>query len=224
MAFIASTTIDDVATSPPGRRRPARRRRTVALIAVPVASVLLAAAGWAVFHTEAREAVSFSCVTDGVTSVMPNDGTPPLEGCRAVWESGGMVPGVTAAPPLVACLDDGAAVVVIEGDGPNACESAGMGAWTDQPAYEAAGDAVRAVLVSLHDRNIETGNACATVEDWRTGLAAQAGTAGWSIEVDQIEPSRHCYEVSSIDPIARTITLIGSPGDGSIGCDPRTGC
>lgn len=223
MTFIESTTAETAAASPPARRRRSRRR-TVSLIAIPVASVLLIAAGWAVFHTEAREAVSFSCVADDVTAVLPNDGTSPVEACRAVWQSSGMVSGITTAPPLVACLNDGAAVVVIEGDGPSDCESAGMGTWTDQPAYETAGAGVRAVLVSLHDRYIATGNGCATVKDWRSGLAEQPGTAGWTIDVDQIESSRHCYEVSSIDPTMRMITLIGSPGDYSISCDPRTGC
>lgn len=224
MTFIETTTIGDHHEAARHGRWRSRGRRTAVLVAVPVVTVLLAAAGWAVFGREAREAVSFSCIADGVTSVLPNDGTSPVDACQEVWQSGGMVPGVTTAPPLVACVDGGAAVKVIEGDDTNACELAGMGAWSDQATFEAAGASVRAVLVSLHDRNLETGNGCATVQDWRSGLADQPGTRGWTIDVDQIDPARHCYEVGSVDPTIRTITLIGSPGDSSIGCDPRTGC
>jgi hypothetical protein len=193
-------------------------------LAAPVGVLALAAAGWAIFHNEAHEAVSFSCVTDGVVSVLPNDGTEPVAACRSAWEAGAMVPGVSTAPALVACLDGQAAVAVLEGDGPEDCAAADMGVWTDQPAYEAAGDAVRSALVSFHDRNIATGNGCATVQDWRAELAAQPGIADWKIEVDQIESSRHCYDVGSIDPTVRKISLIGTPGEYSIGCDPRTGC
>lgn len=219
MTIIEATRATD--RHPPGR---SRRRRVVALIGVPVAVVTLAAAGWAVLRDEAREAAAFACVADDVTSVLPNDGTPPVEACQSVWEAGGMLSGVTTAPPLVACVNDSAAVVVIAADGPNACEAAGMGEWTGQPDYEAVGAAVRAVRVSFHDRYDETGNGCATEQDWRTGLGAQPGAEAWTIDVDQVEPGRRCFDVGSIDPTTRTVTLIGVPGDESIGCDPRTGC
>ncbi|MGH9186947.1 MAG: hypothetical protein ACRD0U_14195 [Acidimicrobiales bacterium] len=89
MTLIESTT----ATVPPTRRR-LGRRRAVALVGVPAAAVLLAAAGWAALHQQARDAAAFSCVADGVTAVLPNDGTPrrwrparthgkPEECCRA---------------------------------------------------------------------------------------------------------------------------------------------
>lgn len=205
----------------PGR---SRRRRVIALIGVPVAAVALAAAGWAVLHDEAREAASFACVADGVTSVLPNDGTPPVEACRSEWEAGNMIEGVTTAPPLAACVNDSEAVQVIVADGPDACEAAGMGEWTDQPDYEMVGSAVRAVRVSLHDRYDATGNGCATEQDWRTALGSQPGTESWIIDADQVESDRRCFDVGSIDPTNRTVTLIGVPGDYSIGCDPRTGC
>lgn len=216
------TTIEATRTADsqiPGR---SRRRRVIALIGVPVAAVALAAAGWEVLHDEARDAAAFACVADGVTSVLPNDGTPPVEACQSKWEAGNMLEGVTTAPPLAACVNDSAAVEVIVADGPDACEAAGMGEWTDQPDYEAVGSAVRAVRVSFHDRYYATGNACATEQDWRAGLGNQPGAEGWTIEVT--EPVRRCLDVISIDPVSKTVTLIGFPGDSSIGCDPRTGC
>jgi len=155
---------------------------------------------------------------------MPNNGVSPIDQCADIWASGGMVASVTEAPPLVACVEKNGGVTVIEGTGEDACAAAGMAPWAGQPAYEEAGGAVRQVLIAFHDRLKATGNGCATVDDWRGGLADQPGTSGWHIAVNQVEPSRHCYEVGSIDPTSRTITLFGSPGDASIGCDPRTGC
>jgi hypothetical protein len=202
------------------RRMPYR----VALVAVPAVAMVLAAAAWAALRTEAREAVAFSCVTEGVMAVLPNDGTPPVDACRGVWESGGMVVGVTAAPDLVACINGASAIQVIEGTGPDDCAAAGLGPWDDQAAFVAAGAALRDVRIDLHDRAATTGDVCATVADWERGLAAQPGTVGWKVEVDQVEEGRHCYDVGMVDPGSRSITVIGVPGNASIGCDPRTGC
>lgn len=62
------------------------------------------AAGWAVVSREADNSASFACVADEgrVTSVLPNDGTSPIDACARAWESGSMVQGVTQAPPLTA--------------------------------------------------------------------------------------------------------------------------
>lgn len=204
--------------------RSSKRRKVAALVAVPVAAALLAAAGWSVFQSDASEASSFSCETDDVQAALPNFGGSPLEECATLWQSGGMVPGVTTAPSLVACLDGRSSVVVIEGANQSVCESRGMVAWKDQPEYEAAGQSVRKVLESLHDRYNETGNGCATVADWRSGLADQPGTQGWTVKVDQVDPSFTCYWPSSVDPTSRTVTILGQPGDFSISCDPRKGC
>ncbi len=222
MTIIEATTA--VNPGPQQRPRRPRRRRAVALIVAPVATAALAAAGWAVLRTEATEAHSFACVTDGVVTILPNDGTSPVEACKSAWESGAMIQGVTTAPPLVACVNEGGAVEILVDHGPDSCDSAGMGEWTGQAEYEAAGAAVRAALVSFHDRLESTGNACATEADWRAALREQTAVHGWTIEVNQVEPDRHCFDVGSIDPTTKTMTLIGHPGDDSIGCDPRTGC
>lgn len=205
----------------PGR---SRRRRVITLIGVPVAAVALAAAGWAVLYDEPREVATIGCVADGVSSALVNDGTPPVEACRAEWEAGNMIEGVTTAPPLAACVNSRALIVVIEADRPDACEEAGMGEWTGDSEYGAVGAAVRAVRVSFHDRYDATGNGCATEQDWRTALGSQPGAESWIIDADQVESDRRCFDVGSIDPTNRTVTLIGVPGDYSIGCDPRTGC
>jgi hypothetical protein len=127
---------------------------------------------------------------------------------------------------LVACVHDSAVVVVvvIAADGPDACEVAGMGVWAGQPGYEAVGAALRAARVSFHDRYKATDNGCATEQDWRTALGSQPSAEAWIIAVDQIELDRRCFDVGSIDPATRTVTIIGVPGNYSIGCDPRTGC
>ena len=218
------TTIAATRTANPQISGRSRRRRVVTLVGVPVAAVALAAAGWAVLHEEPREIAAFGCVADGVSSVLPNDGTPPVEACRAEWESGNMLQGVTTAPPLAACISSSALIEVIVAESPDACEAAGMGEWTGQADYEAVGAAVRAVRVSFHDRYDATGNGCATEHEWRTALGAQPDAEAWTIDADPVEADRRCFDVGSIDPRDLTVTLIGVPGDYSIGCDPRTGC
>lgn len=217
--------------APESTPSPERRRRRSPWKVPAIVFVLGAttAAGWAVASREAHDHVSFACVaSDGdVTSVLPNDGTSPVEACAREWASGAMVPGVTTAPPLTACVFSGEAVTVIEGTGAHACEAAGMAPWEDLSDFEAVGRAVRSSRIAFHDRFAATGNGCATDADWREVLGAQLeaeGTGGWAIEADQVEPDRRCYDVGEINPFRRTIVLIGVPDDHSIGCDPRTGC
>lgn len=217
-------TTGGAAPTPPTSIRPSKRRRIAALVGIPAAAVLLAAAGWAVFHTQAHEAYRFACQGADILTIMPNDGTPPVEACRQEWVKEAERTGTPVPSDLVACLDKNASVVVIKGTGTQDCAAAGMSKWTEQPEYEAAGRAVRAVLIGFHDRAIATGNGCATVAEWRSGLAKQSETKGWAVDVNQVESSRHCYDVDAIDPTAKTITLIGMPGEYSIGCDPRKGC
>jgi hypothetical protein len=222
MAMIDDAT-DAAAAVRPNRRH---RRRVMAMIVTPAAAVVLAAAGWAVLRTEATEATGFVCVADGVTSVIPNDGTPPVDVCRSHWEAGYMVRGVTEAPPLAACVYDSGWVMVIPATGDDPCEGAGMGTWAGQDQYHAVGAAIRGALVSFHDRYQATGNGCASEQDWRNALEDRLGPTGdaWTMEVDEVEAGRRCFGVGSVDPTTMTITLIGHPGDYSIGCDPRTGC
>lgn len=222
----ALMTIIDQATDAAGHPSgPRRRRRALKLLVVPAAA-LLAAAGWAVLRDEATEAAAFACLADGVTAVLPNDGTPPVDACRALWEAGSMQEGVTTAPPLAACVSDPGVVVVIAAEEPDACEADGMGTWAGQADYEAIGAAVRGALVSFHDLARATGDRCATEADWRAALGdhLDGGDEGWHLEVDRVEPDRYCFGVGSIDPTTKTVTLLGHPGDESIGCDPRTGC
>lgn len=203
-----------------------RGRRAVKLLVVPAATVLLAAAGWAALRDEATEAAAFACVADGTTAVLPNDGTSPVEACRAQWEAGNMQPGVATAPPLVACVGDEGAVEVIPAEGSGACDAAGLGEWTRQPEYEEVGTAVREARVGFHDRYQAAGNGCATEQDWRAaldGVLEQAGSP-WRLEVNRVEPERRCFDIGSLNPATRTVVLVGVPGDYSIGCDPRTGC
>lgn len=218
------TTIEATKAANPQLPGRSRRRRVIALLGVPVAAVALAAAGWAVLYEEPREIATFGCVADGGSSELPNDGTPPIEACRAEWESGNMLEGVTTAPPLAACISSSALIAVIVAEGPDACEQAGMSKWTEQADFESVGAAVRAVRVSFHDRYQATGNGCASEQDWRTALGRQPGAETWTIDADQVKADRRCFDVGSIDPRNLTVTLTGVPGDYSIGCDPRTGC
>lgn len=217
---------DAIDATPGGDTRPEPRHRALRLLVVPAATLVLAAAGWVVLRHKSTDAAAFACVADGVTAVLPNDGTSPIEACRAQWESGAMLRGVTAAPPLAACVNDAGAVMVISGEAPDPCEAADMGEWTGQAEYEAVGAAIRAALVSFHDRFNATGNGCATEQDWRRALEDHLGPADvrWTVEVDQVEPDRRCFGVGSIDPTTMTVRLVGHPGNESIGCDPRTGC
>jgi hypothetical protein len=200
----------------------ARRRRGATLVAVPLAAGALAAAGWAALHEEATEAAAFACVADGVTAVLPNDGTAPVDACASLWASGAMVAGVDAAPALVACIDDGA-VAVIEAAGAEPCPAAGMGTWAEQPAYEALGAALRTARIGLHDRFAATGDGCATVTEWQEALGAQPGAVGAVLD-DGAATAADCVDVATIDPTTLTVELVVVPGDHSIGCDPRTGC
>ncbi len=222
----ALMTIIDGATRASGDPgRPRRTRRALKLLVIPAAA-LLAAAGWVVLREEATEAAAFACVADGITSVLPNDGTPPIDACRALWEAGSMQSGRTTAPPLAACVNTAGAVVVIAAEKADACEAAGMGAWAGQAEYEVVGSAVRSALVSFHDRFKSTGDGCATEQDWRAALDdyLQQSDVRWHLEVNQVEPDRRCFGVGSIDPTTMTVTLVGHPGNESIGCDPRVGC
>lgn len=221
------TMIDDATIAAPAVRPYRRHRwRVATMIAVPAATVLLAAAGWAVLRTEATEAAAFACVADGVTAVVPNDGTPPVDACRGQWEAGAMVRGVTEAPPLAACVNDSGSVMVIAATSADPCAGAGMGRWAGEHEYQAVGAAIRGALVSFHDRFQATGNGCASEQDWRSALEDRLGPTGdpWTMKVDEVEAGRRCFGVGSVDPTTMTVTLIGHPGDYSIGCHPRTGC
>ena len=116
---------------------------------------------------------------------------------------------------------------MIESAGERPCELARMAPWEDLSDFEAVGRAIGSVRVAFHDRNAATGNGCAEESEWRELLGAELrneGTSDWNIDADQIEPGRHCYDVGEIIPSRRTVVLIGTPGEHSIGCDPRTGC
>lgn len=223
MTIIEQTT----AVNPQQRPRRSRRRRIITLICTPVGAAALAAAGWTVLHDEPRKAATFGCVADGVSSVLANDGTPPVEACRAEWEGGNMLEGVRSSPPLAAGINSRALVEVIVAERPDACKEAGMSEWIGQGDYEAVGSVVvRSARVAFLDRYKSTGNGCATEQDWRTALGEGLQQSGitWTVEVNQVEPDRRCFDVGSLDPTTRIVTLVGVPGDYSIGCDPRTGC
>lgn len=219
------TVID--AHQPTTNRRPRRqRRRLAALVALGTVTVGAAAAAAVVGGSEeATQAAAFACVADGVTAVLPNDGTPPVDACASMWEQGSMAEGVAAAPPLVACVNAKGAVEVVTGDGPSSCGDAGLvGPWAEEAEYAQVGEAVRTALISFHDRYQATGNGCATEADWRQALTPALAPTGWNIELDLVEPDRHCIAFGSADPTTRTVTVIGVPDDYSIDCDPRTGC
>ncbi len=223
MTIIDGTEVRDRA--PQRRRRRARWAMPVLVLGVGATT----AAGWAVLSRDAEDTVSFACVADdgNVTSVLPNDGTSPVEACAEEWASGAMVRDATVAPPLVACVSSTGAVTVIEALGQAPCEAARMAPWDDLADFEAVGRAVRAARVKLYDRHAATGNACAEEGDWRELLGSQLpvqGAGDWSIEADQIQPGRRCYDVGEIRTGDRTVVLVGVPDNHSIGCDPRTGC
>lgn len=211
----------ETSTAAPKSGSRTHRRRLLALIAIP-AAVAVAAAGWAVLSEEATEAATLACVADDVVAALPNDGTPPVDACRTAWERGAMVQGTTSAPRLVACVSSRGRIEVVEADD-RGCAARGMADWREQSEYIAAGQAVRSARESLHDRYKSTKNGCATVDDWRSRLG-DILAAGWQVEVLQVEASRRCYDVGRLDPIKRTVVVVGAPGDYSIGCDPRIGC
>lgn len=203
-----------------------RRRRKLLLLAAPVAAIGLAAAGWTAFNSESTQAAAFSCQSDDNTVVLDNDGTSPLDACRAIWASGTMAPGVTD-PELVECVSEAGLVAVIVQDDTDACAAAGMSEWTGQQEYLAVGAALRDATISFHDRFDATGNGCATIEDWETELGGRLdqGADGWTIEAAFSEPGRdECFALGTIDPSTETVEIIGVEDSYSIGCDPRTGC
>jgi hypothetical protein len=207
------------------RRTPWRRAGRAGAGVAAVA--LLAAAGWTITQREVRSAAAFSCIAEGVTSVLPNDGTPPVEACQRAWEAGEMQEGVFTAPPLIACITEGAAVVVMAAEGKDPCGDAGMAPWSAERSFSAAGAAVRDARLALHEKADRTGDRCATEPDWREALRGSLeGPAlnGWTTDFDRIEPGRSCYGLSSVDPVDRRIVFSGAVGNDSLGCDPRHGC
>ncbi|HEV2071812.1 MAG TPA: hypothetical protein VGR26_18670, partial [Acidimicrobiales bacterium] len=131
------------APSAPPRRRRARWTVPGVVLALGVTT----ATGWAVVSREETDnsdnTASFACVADEgrVTSVLPNDGTSPIDACARAWESGSMVQGLTQAPPLTACVSSTGVVTVIEATGEQSCEAAGMAPWDDLADFEAVGRA-----------------------------------------------------------------------------------
>ncbi|HEV2125940.1 MAG TPA: hypothetical protein VGW38_24545 [Chloroflexota bacterium] len=66
-----------------------------------------------------------------VTSVLPNDGTSPIDACAREWESGSMVQGVAQAPPLAACVSSTGVVTVTEATGEQSCAATDMAPWDE---------------------------------------------------------------------------------------------
>lgn len=220
---------DDSANARHGRSN----GRLWAIPAVVLVAGATAAAGYAVLNDEVSTAAAFTCEAEGVTTILPNDGTSPVEACAQVRISDGIDSDIADAPPLVACVSSRGVVTVIERKGEDACKDADMAPWTDEGDFKAVGAAVRTVLIRFHDRFKATGgldgegNGCAEEAEWRTELGSEltrAGLTAWKIDANQVEEGRHCYGSPGIDPRTRTIVLIGHPGDYSIDCDPRTGC
>lgn len=202
------------------------RRRRLLLLAAPVAAIGLAAAGWTAFHSEPTQAAAFTCSSDDNTVVLDNDGSSPLEACRAIWATGTMADGVTS-PDLVECVSEPGSVAVIVREDAGACAAAGMAEWTGQQEYQTVGTAVRDARISFHDTFAASGDGCATVEDWELELGGRLDqvVSGWSIEATFADPGRdECFALGTIDPTTDTVTVIGVQDTHSIGCDPRTGC
>lgn len=202
-----------------------RPRRRLVWVGVALAAMSAGAAAWAVL-SQPEHGAAFSCEAPGVTAVLPNDGTPPIDACARLWERGEMVEGTRERPDLVACVTQRAAISVVRRGDVGSCEEAGMATWREEGVYLAVGRAVRDARIFFHDQAEEVGGGCVTAGQWKERLRHELATqeAGeWRLETNQIEPGRRCYDVAEINPVARTILIIGVPGAG-IGCDPRTGC
>ncbi|MCO5312670.1 MAG: hypothetical protein M9952_07005 [Microthrixaceae bacterium] len=214
---------DNTLTSSPAplATRTRTRRRVIAVVA-PLAVAAMAAGTWAATRTPATEVISVSCIDGTATepssvAVIGNDGSDPVQRCAEVFQ----IP----AEDLQPCVDLNGAVQVIKAAEPEACQAAGLAPWDTRSIDTEAVGAVRTASISFHDRYNATGNGCATVDDWMSALEPLTSTdPAWTVAVNQVESNRTCYDAGSINPVSRTIELIGVPGEYSIGCDPRTGC
>lgn len=219
-------------TAKPPRNSTSRRRRRVAIIAAPIIVIALAAATWAVTRTPASNGYSLSCNANGVTTVITNDGAPPLEACAKLWRTGVMKPDVHTAPPLVACVSHGA-VAVIPGRGAADCTKQHMTLWAGQADshdtgsvarsnYKSVGAAVQSVRYALFERFKRTGNYCATEHDWRSQLAAQPALHDWTIAL--VAPKYRgpgpCFDLADTDLGTHTIRLIPMGDQHSFVCAP----
>ena len=224
------------AKSPHTAASRSHRRRRVAIIAAPIVVIALAAATWAVTRTPATNAVMLSCNAKDVISVIPNDGTPPLEACADQWRTGVIKPDVHTAPPLVACVSHGA-VAVIPGRGAADCTKQNMTLWAGQAGdhgtgskdrndYRSVGAATQAVRYALFERFKRTGNYCATEHDWRSQLAAQPALHDWTITLvaPEYRGPGPCFDLADTDLGTRTIRLVPRGKESFLCAPPKFPC
>ncbi len=118
------------AATPGGSR--SRLKRWVALGLAPAAVLAVGVAAYALLPRQAEEIVNgIGCYADASpeadTTVVPADGRDPIAVCAELWERGAVAPGITQAPPLVACAPpEGQAVWVFPGR-EGTCEEFGLG-------------------------------------------------------------------------------------------------
>jgi hypothetical protein len=108
---------------------------------VPAALLVLGAAAYAIVARHAEEVVNgIGCyATADVradTTVAQADGRTPVAVCQGLWKQGVILPGITQAPPLVACVPaKGGAVWVFPG-GSGTCGRLGLAPLP--PGYQSA--------------------------------------------------------------------------------------
>ncbi|HEV2809909.1 MAG TPA: hypothetical protein VGV93_05875 [Acidimicrobiales bacterium] len=210
----------------PIRFRPRQRRRWIGPGAVG-ATLVLAAAGYAITQSDATQPLNIGCYEEAnlqsATFVVAADGRPPTEVCAEMWPDGAGSP----APELVACVLESGAVGVFPGTGDQTCNRLGLATLVD----EYPSDANRDVLVlreALVDRFkeepcLERDAAHRVVQeelddlglsDWR--IEDGAGIAG-----EGFSSARPCAGLA-FDAPAKTVTLVpeASPGDTNRMADP----
>jgi len=210
--------LDAITSLSPGRSRPARRRlrRPLVVVLAVVAVAAATGAGWALTRGSARETTAVDCMIGGGTTVINATSGDPASDCAAVWP---------APVPKLQAYDNGlGGVSVIP-----ASEKA-PATWTPIASQDVA-------LIELQeslDDNINGLDSTCFDSGAATTFAqqqlARLGLIGWSVQTrssSQTAPpaqagnaapgvsgSELCYG-GFADPQAKTVTLMGSPGDQS---------
>ena len=191
---------------------PGRRRRWAAILLVPAALIAGVTAYAAMHRTPDQVVNGIECDADAAypsrASVsLPSNGSDPVQVCAHAWETG-QIPDQPArpAPPLVACVGQGDAVLVLPGD-TGLCDRLGLAALPS--GYEQAARAFSAMRDDMvaklpQDGCAEEPGADATARRILDG----AGFADWTIRTDGISQAAPCA-VPDFDAVARVVTLTG---------------
>jgi hypothetical protein len=196
--------------SVPTRRR---TRRRAFLVLVPVAILVLGAAGFSIYRS-ADEPLVIAChatMARHGTTVMASGPGDPVAACTGLWRPGGALnPRAELSLPLLeACIQDGAAHVFPHPDGVDACEKLGL-KHAAAPSRRQADEAAAAdhAKTDLADESVTKCDTRAQGIAFARRVLRKEGLSGWAVRVvgRPFTPSAPCA-AADVDLQRRTIWI-----------------